>query len=237
MRSLAAAGASGDEHERMHAIMRKLRHTIERQASTLNDDTEHVQSCFLWLRQLEAAARAHAAAATADTATATASAVAAHAAAHAAPPPAGGGMGGGSRRMGGGGMGGGGVGGGVGLEVFSDDGGDEAEPLSSGLVAGLMSMGAGDDEHGYGFACPPAHLVPRTHTATSPSRRRHAAQSHGYGDRDLRDRDLPFRQAAAATGRPRSSRAAGGGGGGVGGAWRARGEEVQHMHTCTHGLG
>ena len=31
------------------------------QASTLNDDTEHLQSCFLWLKQLENAAKSHAA--------------------------------------------------------------------------------------------------------------------------------------------------------------------------------
>lgn len=77
MRSLVHDSASRDETERMHAIMRKLRHTIERQvslericagvmitfedtnglgaqASTLNDDTEHLQSCFLWLKQVRA---------------------------------------------------------------------------------------------------------------------------------------------------------------------------------------
>jgi hypothetical protein len=59
MRALTTAAHGGPEHERMHAIMRKLRHTLERQASTLNDDTEHLQSCFLWMRQLEAAAKAH----------------------------------------------------------------------------------------------------------------------------------------------------------------------------------
>ena len=57
---MGAAGdaSGGEESERLHAIMRKLRHTIERQASTLNDDTEHLQSCFLWLKQLESASRA-----------------------------------------------------------------------------------------------------------------------------------------------------------------------------------
>ena len=38
--------------------MRKLRHTIERQASTLNDDTEHLQSCFLWLRKMDKVSKA-----------------------------------------------------------------------------------------------------------------------------------------------------------------------------------
>ena len=34
MRQLTASGSGGDEQERMHAIMRKLRHTIEQQVSS-----------------------------------------------------------------------------------------------------------------------------------------------------------------------------------------------------------
>lgn len=182
MRALTSSppAGGGEEHERMHAIMRKLRHTIERQASTLNDDTEHLQSCFLWLRQLDAAARAHAATSGAKGAS------------------AGGGRAGGHFKH---------------ENVFSDDGGDEAD--TPGLGAALEAGGMGRED--FAFSCPPSHLTSNLNAANLSPGRRHEktyGQHAGLGYRDLPQRHAG-RSAALSPRRLEARRM------GAGSAWRS----------------